>query len=450
MDRFPWRLCGLKARLALNVVKRASLAALALLLVLPACTGIPPATGTSMPTQTSSLGLSTPVVQTSAPVATASPTSAEPVKLRLWLPPQFDPAADTAAGRLLQSRLDEFRKRRSGIVLEIRLKAVYGPGGLLDALSAASAAAPQAVPDLVALPRDLLEAAALKGLLRPYNNFTKVMENPDWYDYARQLSSLQESIYGLPFAGDALALVYRPGQVPQPPVDWVVTDENSEMLAFPAADPQALFTLALYQSYGGAVRDEQGRPKIETIALTEVLTYYLQAHTAGVMPQLLTQFQSDDQVWEAFQDRRTDMVVTWSSRFLSEAAEDRAIAPLPTGNGQPYTLATGWVLALSAHESRGQQTAIELAEFLTDSQFLAAWTEAAGVLPPRPSSLARWENAAVQPVMDVIATSAHALPASDILVSLGTPFWHATIDVLNRRTDPAAAAQAASASLTGP
>jgi ABC-type glycerol-3-phosphate transport system substrate-binding protein len=321
---------------------------------------------------------------------------------------------------------------------------------LLDSLSAANAAAPQAVPDLVALPRDLLEAAALKGLLRPYNTLTKAMEDPDWYEYARQLSNLQETIYGLPFAGDALALVYRPAMLPQPPVDWSISPENSQIMVFPAADPQALFTLALYQSNDGQVQDDQGRPKIETLALTEVLTYYQQAQTAGIMPELLTQYQSDEQVWDAFQDGRTDTVVTWSSRFLEASAEESAIAPIPTQDGEPYTLATGWVWALSAPESRSQQAAVELAEFLTEKEFLSRWTEAAGVLPTRPSSLGRWKLAALRPILDEIAKSAHILPAADILIGVGGPLWQATIDVLNGQIDPVSAARAASASLTGP
>jgi multiple sugar transport system substrate-binding protein len=423
---------------------------LILLAILTACAGNSPVGGTYSPLLTPTRAAFAPAAQASLPSATASPTPAGPVMLRLWLPPQFDPAADTEAGKLLQDRLDEFRKRRPGIELDVRVKSVYGPGGLLDALSAANAAAPQAVPDLIALPRDLLEAAALKGLLRPYNNITQVLDDPDWYEYARQLSSLQESVYGLPFAGDALALVYRTEIIPQPPADWSVTPENSQMLVFPAADPQALFTLALYQSNDGPVRDDQGRPKIETIALTEVLSYYLQAQLAGMMPEVLTQYQSDDQVWDAFQDRRTDMAVTWSSRFLSDPAEDRAIAPVPTQDGDPYTLATGWVWALSAPESRGQQAAIELAEFLVEKEFLAKWTEAAGVLPTRPSSLARWDRAGSRSVIGGIAGSAHVLPPADILIGLGGPLWQATIDVLNGQTDPATAAQTASSSLTGP
>lgn len=431
-------------------MKRICLVLLVLLALLPACGGFSPPGGASSPAQTLPTTAITPVRQSSPPPATASPTPAGPVKLRLWLPPQFDPAANTPAGQLFRARLDEFRKRRPGIELEVRVKSVDGPGGLLDSLSAASAAAPQAVPDLVALPRDLLEAAALKGLLRPYNNLTKALEDPDWYAYARQLSSLQDTIYGLPFAGDGLALVYRPEVAPQPPGDWSVSPENSPMMVFPAADPQALFTLALYQSKGGQVQDDQGRPKIESLALTEVLTYYQQAKIAGIMPELLTQYQSDEQVWDAFQDGRADLVVTWASRFLGEPADERAIAPIPTQDGAPYTLATGWVWALSAPESRGQQAAVELAEFLTEKEFLASWTEAAGVLPTRPSSLGRWQRESLRPILGEIAKSAHVLPAADILIGLGGPLWQATMDVLNGQTDPASAARTASTSLTGP
>lgn len=400
--------------------------------------------------QTPTRDRSVPTAGTSLPLATASLTPSGPVTLRLWLPPQFDPAADTPAGNLLQARLDEFRKRRPGVKLDVRIKAVYGPGGLLDSLSAASAAAPKAAPDLIALPRDLLEAAALKGLLRPYDNLSQALEDPDWYGYARQLSSIQESLYGLPFAGDALAMVYRPEMISRPPKDWPVTSEISHTLAFPAADPQALFTLTLYQAHDGPVRDDQGRPMIDAAPLTEVLSYYQQAQASGMMPELLTQYQSDDQVWDAFRDRRTDMAVTWTSRFLGEATEDHSIARLPTVDGEPYSLATGWVWALPAHESNGQQAAIELAEFLTDREFLADWTEAAGVLPPRPTSLALWDQAALRPIIGEIASSAHALPPADILIGLGGPLWQATIDVLSGQTDPATAALAASASLTGP
>jgi multiple sugar transport system substrate-binding protein len=184
--------------------------------------------------------------------------------------------------------------------------------------------------------------------------------------------------------------------------------------------------------------------------LTEVLTFYQQAQVAGMMPEALTQYQSDDQVWEAFRDQRTDMAVTWVSRFLGEASKDQSVASLPTVDGKPYTLATGWVWALPAHPSSGQQAASELAKYLTDPEFLADWTEAAGVLPVRPSSLRFWDQAGLRRAIGEIAASAHALPPADILIGLGDPLWQATVDVLSGQTDPATAALSASARLTGP
>jgi multiple sugar transport system substrate-binding protein len=421
-----------------------------LVAILPACGGIAPPAGSPTASQTPAPELSTPFAATSLPLATASPTPGGPVSLRLWIPPQFDPAADTPAGRILRARLDEFRGRRPGVELDVRVKSVYGPGGLLDSLSAASAAAPKAAPDLIVLPRDLLEAAAVKGLLRPYDHLSLAPDDPDWYAYAQELSKVQESVYGLPFAGDALALVYRPETIARPPQDWSVTTAISQTLVYPAADPQALFTLTLYQSNDGPVRDDQGRPMIDAVPLTEVLSFYQQAKAAGMMPELLTQYQSDDQVWDAFLDHRTDMIATWISRFLGEASKDQSVASLPTVDGKPYTLATGWVWALPAHPSSGQQAAIELAKYLTDPEFLADWTEAAGVLPVRPSSLRFWDQAGLRQAIGEIAGSAHALPPADILIGLGDPLWMATVDVLSGQTDPATAALSASARLTGP
>jgi ABC-type glycerol-3-phosphate transport system substrate-binding protein len=102
----------------------------------------------------------------------------------IWLPPQFATTSDSAAGEILQSRLDEFSAEQSGIRIQVRVKPVDGPGGLLDTLTTASAAAPLALPDLIALPRPMLETAALKGLLHPYND---LIPEPDWFEYAGSL-----------------------------------------------------------------------------------------------------------------------------------------------------------------------------------------------------------------------------------------------------------------------
>jgi ABC-type glycerol-3-phosphate transport system substrate-binding protein len=423
---------------------------LVLVLLLPGCAGLPQA-----PTASPAY----PAVQPQVTEATASawspptpsPTPEGPLKLRLWLPPQFDPASDSAAGMLLQARLDEFQKRNPRVTIETRVKAVSGPGGLLDSLTTASAAAPQALPDLVALPRDLLETAALKGLLLPLDNLTTALDDSDWFPYAASLARLQKNIYGLPFAGDALVQVYHPGMIAKPPATFRGVLEAGRPLVFPAAGDQPYFTLALYSASGGAVTDEQGRPYLSPLELTQVFTFYLSAEKAGVMPQaLLTQFQEEDQVWEAFLDKQAGLAVTWSSRFLGAHAEDIAIAPIPTPDGKPFTLATGWVWALAGRNEGKRKLTVELAEFLTDSHFLSTWTQAAGYLPTRPSSLGQGPDASLEQTIGKIALSAQLLPPTDVLSSLENPLQQAVLAVLKGQSDPAQAAQVAATSLTSP
>lgn len=371
--------------------------------------------------------------------------------MRLWLPPQFDPASDSPAGLLLQARLDEFQRRNPRVSIETRVKAVSGPGGLLDSLTTASAAAPQALPDLVALPRDLLETAALKGLLLPLDNLTNALDDPDWYTYAASLARLQKNIYGLPFAGNALVQVYHPGKVAKPPASLQAVLDTGQPLIFPAAGDQPYFTLALYAASGGVVTDEQGRPYLSPLELTQVFTFYLSAEKAGVMSAgLLTQLQGEDQAWEAFLGNKAGLTVTWASRFLGSRADDIAIAPIPTPNGKAFTLATGWVWALAGRDETKRKLTVELAEFLTESDFLSTWTQAAGYLPTRPSSLGPGSNVSFQKMIGKIALSAQLLPPTDVLSSLENPLEQAVLAILKGQSDPALAAQTAASSLTGP
>jgi len=134
-------------------------------------------------------------------------TLTERITLRVWLPPVFDPQAGQPGSDLLRIRLGEFAAQYPGLDLEVRIKAIDGVGGMIDSLSTTSAAAPLGLPDLVALSYPMLEDAAQKGLLRSHEDLAVAIGSFDWYDYARQLSRLENSIYGLPFAGDVFVLV---------------------------------------------------------------------------------------------------------------------------------------------------------------------------------------------------------------------------------------------------
>jgi multiple sugar transport system substrate-binding protein len=377
-------------------------------------------------------------------------TSEPPDTLRIWVPAQFDPGAGSTMANLLSDRLREFEAAHPGLHIEVRIKAPAGPGGLLDALTAAYAAAPAALPDLVALNRSDLETAALKGYLYPFDGLTTLPDDPDWFNFARQLTLIQGSTFGLPFAGDALVLLYRPAQVPTPPKDWDALLHQANVIAFPAADPQALFTLGLYEAAGGQVADAQRRPILDATALTTVLKLYETGKNSGQFPIWLTQYETDGQAWQAFREKRSAWVVTWISRYLTDLPADATLLPLPPINNNSLTLATGWEWALASPQPAGRTLAVELATFLEESTFLARWTAAAGYLPPRPTALALWPNQSLQSLVSQVTATAQARPSNDLKVSLGPVLKEAALQVLKGGSDPVKAAQSAAEHIKGP
>ena len=411
---------------------------------LPTLSGMPASEATSQPTVTAAS------VPSEDETPQVTPTQPGPVQLRIWIPPELDPEAGTNSAALFRSRLEGFVDLHEGVQLEVRVKSVSGPAGLLESLSTTSAAAPLALPDLVALPHTELETAAVKGLLHPLDQLDEALLDPDWYDYARSLSQIQERTYGLPFAGNALALVHRSETAPAAPVDWSGVLNSSIPLAFPAADPQAVFTLSQYQAKGGTVRDEDGRPHLDKDILVDVLIFYQEGEQTGVIPSWLTQHENDDQIWETYNEKETDLIITWVDHFLNEKPSDSLFTGIPTHDGLPYTLSSGWVWAIPAHQPEHQELSLEMAAFLTESDYLGEWTEAAGVLPTRSSSLSLWSDRETAMILEGIIASAQMLPSTDVLTSVGQVLKEATDQILNGEADPDSAAQQAVEGLTGP
>ncbi len=430
---------------------------LTFLLLLAGCTGLPFQFGSSPQAET----LTPPVVlPTTAPASPEAPESTTPstpavtqaatqpttgASVRIWLPPEFDPAGNSAASELLNSRLEEFLIENPDVRLEVRVKALSGEGGMLASLVATNESAPLALPDLVLLPRAQLEEAALNELLYAYDDLTDVMGERSWFGYAQQLARWQASIYGLPFAGDALVLAYRPASLESLPHNLDSFLTPTEVLLFPAADPQALFTLGIYLESGGSLQDEQGRPYLDEAILVSALEFEQRASLAGVMPFWLTQYSNDDQVWEAFLAGQAPMAVTWASTYIKNAPgapEDVSMAPLPTRDGAPFTLADGWSWALAGQDPERRSLSTRLAEFLVEKEFVAAWSAAAGYLPPRVDALQEWQEADLRQAIEQISYSAHLVPPADLIANIGPALEQAVVAILKSESEPQAAAQA--------
>ncbi len=371
----------------------------------------------------------TPVPAISTPEETqssgATPTTlpeTQPRILRIWLPPQFDPNVATRPANILRQRLADFEAEHPGLELEVRIKSDEGESGLVNALSVTGIAAPSALPDLVALSRPALEAASLKGLLHPIDGLSAALDHPDWYSYARQLGYIQDTGYGLPFAGDALILVYRSEVERINTWNDILASENP--LVFAAGDPKALVTLSLYVSANGELLDAQGQPTLIQDALTQVLTLISDGVLAGVFSASLGNMVSDQQVLQAYLGERANMAIFWASNY--RAPEGQFTLPLPGLEETHLSFGTGWVWALAGSKPENQQLAVELAEYLVAADFLGDWTNAASYLPTRPSSVDPEDV-----TMSAILESAQPIPSTDVLSPLGPIMHDAVIRVLN-------------------
>jgi ABC-type glycerol-3-phosphate transport system substrate-binding protein len=381
----------------------------------PFLASLTPPTPTSVATQEA-----TPMPAKTLTATVPAPDTA-PV-LRLWLPPEFDPAAQNASARLLQRRLTEFEAQHPGLEIEVRIKDAEAEGDIVDVLSLTSTAAPATLPDLIMLSRPDLEAAATRGLLHPIDGLSTSLEDPNWYGYAQQLGRVQNTGYGLPFAGNALVLVYYPelGTI----VTWEDILKTRSRLVFPAGNIQGLVGLSLYASAGGKVLDAQGLPTLEEEALKRALTLVQDGISKNVFPPSLVNVSTEAQVLQIYRTGSANLGIIWILDY--DTSSDGAVTPLPGIAEAPFSYATGWLWALAGSKPENQQMAVELAEYLVAEEFIGEWTGAAGYLPTRPSTVAEDDRTLV-----AVIESAHPAPSNEVQAVLGPLMQEALTRVLS-------------------
>lgn len=355
------------------------------------------------------------------------PTQTLPVEpvtpiLRVWLPAQFNPAAESPSAKLLAQRLTGFEAQHPGLKIEVRLKKAEADGEILNTLSITSVAAPSILPDLILLSRSDLETAALRGLLHPIDGLSTSFEDPNWYEYAQQLGHIQNTGYGLPFMGDTMVLVYYPelGTI----VNWEDVLSSKGQLVFPVGNPDGLIGLSLYASAGGQILDAQGLPTLDEEILTRVLTLISQGRSKNVFPASLANVTNEAQTLQIYRTGIANKGIIWILNY--HPTSDGAIAPLPGLDETPFSYATGWIWALAGSNPENQQLAAKLAEYLVADDFITEWTRETGYLPTRPSSVDEGDR-----TMTAILDSAHPIPASDVLAILGPLMQEALTRVLN-------------------
>jgi multiple sugar transport system substrate-binding protein len=370
---------------------------------------------------------------TEIPIPT--PTTRTYQNLTVWIPPQFDIEGESKAASLLKSRLQEFSKINTQVNLDVRVKSDSGPGSILETLNSASKVAPDALPSLVLISRsDLVQAASL-NLLSPMEGYSGVINKKDWFDISKEMGSYQGTIYCFPFAVNAIGLVYKNIKFNNNQPSWDEVIRQSDNLFFAAGDPEALTTITLYESAGGGLFDEAERPALEVNVLTTVLSGYATASRFHRLPKTTLDYQTDDQVWDAFLSSNKGAVLTWTEHALTDL-NSLNLALLPSFGSEPFTLAGGWVLCLTEPHEQDKIYSIELAEFLVEPEFQMSWSPVSGYLPIRPSSIPGYEGIEMQNTITKIMQSAHLRPERIQTSVIGQEIKIAVSEVLQRLNTP--------------
>ncbi len=366
---------------------------------------------------------STPRPAQTIEASTGQPESTVPKILRVWLPPQFNPDTNNATSALLKQRLNSFEVQHPGLEIDVRVKAEEGDADLLNSLAVTSMAAPNALPDLIALPRPSLEVAVQKKLVRPLDDFSAELQNSNWYPYARELAKIDGIPYGIPFAGDALVIIYRPDLVWIKTWDDILLSEGH--LMFAGADPQAEVGLSLYMSAGGQLLNAQGKPALDQEILAQVLELFSKGRAATLIPDAVANISTDEQVLQEYRARHTNMAIAHFSEY--RASQDGLVQPLMGLKESHFTFSTGWMWALTGQNPDNQQLSTQLAAFLTADDFLAQWIKETGYLPTRQSPTKQATDSPIPAIIEAAQPS----PSTDTLSVLGAAMQEAVTRVLN-------------------
>ncbi len=267
------------------------------------------------------------------------------------------------------------------------------------------------------------------GLIHPIDGLTNILQDPDWYAFARDLAHVQNSEFGLPFVADALVIVYRPAVFKEPPSTWSSIFESGNQMVFSALDPKSYFPLSLYLSQNDQLVDAQGVLTLDEGTLTRVLSFYKQAIDSGAILPAVKDFQTDQQSMPIFYSGEAGAAVIWISSDLGP--QSGQYLSLFGMDDTPYTLADGWVWSLATPDSEKQLLAVELATYLVDSSYMSSWTSAFGYLPTRPQALDGWTGEELKASINQVVQYAHPVPSDDTLAKVGPLMQQALVRIFN-------------------
>ena len=383
------------------------------------------------------------ITPTSSAINTAVPPQSGEV-ITVWVPTFLAPDEDTPAGKLFLDQISEFEGKYPDVEIQIRVKDEGGPAGLLETLTAASAAAPSALPDIVALDPVSLNTAALKGIVIPLEGLYVAPSLPDWYQHAIDSVYIGEDFFGIPFVSDTDIFAYRQDAFETSPLGWANLLAGTETFLFPGGDKEASFTLAQYLSLNGTTRNEEGNPDLEKDLVRKIFEFYYTAAENGLLPLSTLQYRTSGGTWDILRQFIVSSAVIPLRIYLHQAPASTFNAqPLPTSDGDGIVLTRSYSWSIIVGSDEHHPIATELLSWLMMPDFLGPWANALGMLPATSEALSHWPSEDSAALVNQLVRVAIPSPNAETFATLGPPLQNAIEEVLFNRSTPNAAALSA-------
>jgi len=375
-----------------------------------------------------------------------TPQATRPLTLTLWVPEEFAPGAERG-GDILQARVAAFESAQP-VKLNYVLKAPYGKGGIVDWIAQLHELMPERLPDAAIVDSRELDTLQNLGLLQPLQRDLPSGAFWELLPPAQSIARHGGIWSNQPLALDAEHLVYDTRRVAAPPLTWQDVLTTTTSFAF-AADSTDTFLLQ-YLHDGGSL-DPRAHPAFDSDVMQNILDYYQRARVNGNLSEATVGMKSAREVLPLFLSGRAPLAQVRARDFLSERAHlpNAAAAAIPTRDGMPAALVSGWTYVILTPNPERQRAAADFLLSLNEPTFLAEWMQAAQLAPASKTAFAQ----AVQPetyAATLLNLLTHGIVAPSFTAQ--QPYanaWHQAVPaVLNGQLTPGDAALRALQSMT--
>lgn len=340
--------------------------------------------------------VNTPLGET--PNTTPPATINELSRLTVWTIPSISPRSEIPGGAALASQLAVFDENHPDFELFVELKAATGQGGILSYLQAGKGVATSILPDLALIPAEQIPEAVSNELIYPLDPLLSAELIEDLYPVGRQLGSVDEQLYGYPYALTGIQhIVYDTSSLQTMANSWLNMVDTGTVLVFPVNSTIAgRLLLQFYLTEGGTLVDGTNQPNLEAAPLTTSLT---QINTIKqdeiILPQTNSLATLTDS-WLVFQNSTANATITTAEQFLQIRAQENtdvyAFTAVPGPRGPLTSQVSGWVWVITTNDPARQALAAELLTWLVNGSNVGEWSLQVQRLPARRSAFEGWPD----------------------------------------------------------